>query len=355
MSRPLRIDKPGLFYHAMNRGNNKQQIFFDDSDYALFVSALFESCSTYNIVLHSFSLMPNHFHLFFHTTDANLSRFMQRLCTTFVIRYNIKHQRVGHLFQGRFKSQVVDSVAYACVLSRYIHLNPVNTSRYADSSIEDKAALLKNWRWSSLYYYCNPSAAAAIPCLDTREILSHFGTQSDQQISQYARYIEQGLACSADDVRNAVFDALVEQSIIGSDDFVNTITALIDGPLADHPLSGKLLSVPLQTVETSYLSLPGITYADLHARGRGRTAVRDLAIASSARSAVSKVTLTEIGLYFGGLTVSSVSKIEQASKRRFATDGAYRNLVLAMEECLHTGSYDRIAMLDISCIRNDYG
>jgi REP element-mobilizing transposase RayT len=355
MARPLRINKAGLYYHAMNRGNNKQQIFFSDDDYALFVEILFDSCLVYNIVLHAFTLMPNHFHLFFHTTHANLSRFMQRLCTTFAIRYNLRHNRVGHLFQGRFKSQVVDSPSYACVLSRYIHLNPVNTDQYAGSSLEEKAALLTTWRWSSFYYYFNPAAAAGIPCLDVQEVLSHFGASPADQKKHYSRYLQEGLACSSEDIRNAVFDNLVEQSIIGDDTFVDHIKDLLDAVDREHPISGKLFSIPLDIMAAAYASLPGVALDDLRARGRGATAIRNPGIFLASLVSVSAVSLTEIGHYFGGLSVSRVSKIVRALMLRFKTDAPFRTLMLSLEECLRSRSYDRIASLDTTCLRQAYG
>ena len=355
MSRPLRVDEAGLYYHVMNRGIAKQQIFYSDDDYDLFITILFEVCPAYNIVLHAFSLMPNHFHLFLHTTEANLSRFMQRLQSTFAICYNIKHKRVGPLFQGRFKSQVVDSTAYACVLSRYIHLNPVNTSQHAGCSLEEKAELLRNCPWSSLFYYCNPTVAADIPWLDPQEILSHFGSNPEEQIRNYTQYLDQGLASSPDDIRNAVFGEVVEQSIIGSGAFVETIKNILHNAHSTHPIARKIMAIPLETLETSLLSIPGIGYDDLHARGRGKTALRDTTLFLASLVSVSKVSLTEIGRYYGGLTVSSVSRIIRTVKKRAVADGSFRNLLLCLEECLQANSYDRITSLDISCIRNAYG
>ena len=355
MARPLRINKAGLFYHVMNRGNAKQQIFFSDDDYALFIEILYESCLVYDIVLHAFALMPNHFHLFFHTTHPNLSCFMQRLCTTFANRYNHKHNRVGHLFQGRFKSQVVDSPSYACVLSRYIHLNPVNTDQYADCSLEEKAGLLANWRWSSLYYYRNPAAAVSIPCLDVREVLSHFGKSHADQKSQYSLYLQQALASSSEDIRNAVFDNMVEQSIIGSDKFVDYIKELLDESDRKHPISDKLFSIPLNIVESVCALLPGVSFDDMHARGRGMTAMRDPVIFLADRVSVSTVSLTEVGRYFGGLSVSRVSKIVRALRHRFKTDPSFRTLILRLEECLKTRSYDQISSLNTTCLKQAYG
>jgi hypothetical protein len=299
--------------------------------------------------------MPNHFHLFLHTTEANLSRFMQRLLSTFAIRYNIKHNRTGHVFQGRFKSQVVDSSAYACVLSRYIHLNPVNTDHYAEASIEEKAEALEHWPWSSLNYYCTPSVTADISWLDPSEILDNFGNNSDEQINNYIRYLEQSLVTSPAEIRSAVFDAVVDQSIIGSGTFIDGIKDILKDSKYSHPLARKIMSVPLDILESSLLSIPDITYADLHARGRGKTAVRDVTLFLAGSISVSKVSLTEIGRYFGNLTVSSVSRIIRKVNDLCVTNGPLRNLLLCLEECLRSRSYDRISSLDISCIHSAYG
>jgi REP element-mobilizing transposase RayT len=355
MARPLRIDEPGLFQHVMNRGNARQQVFYDDGDHMLFINTLSEICPVYNIIVHSYVIMPNHFHLFLETTEANLSRFMQRFSSIFAQRYNIKNNRCGHVFQGRFKSQVVDSSTYSRALSRYIHLNPVNTRQFVDASPEQKAKFLESFRWSSLVYFLNPSSAADIPWLDPSIILDQFGTTTEEQVRNYSEYIEQGLFISAEDVRGAVFDNVVEQSIIGSGAFVDTIRDKLRVKHSTHPRADKIISVPLDKLKEAVVAIPGIDIEELHARGRGKTVIRDTIIYLAGTVSVSKVTLTEIGKCFGELTVSSVSKIIKKVNLKFTTDGAFRNLLLCLEKYLYSRSYDRIALLDISCISTGYG
>ena len=95
--------------------------------------------------------MENHFHLLLMTLASNLNSFMQRLNTTYIVYYNRRHRRTGHLFQGRYKAIVVDSDSYLIELSRYIHLNPVRTKRYSQFEINEKKQIIRRYPWSS---YC---------------------------------------------------------------------------------------------------------------------------------------------------------------------------------------------------------
>ena len=125
MSRPLRIEYPGACYHVINRGNRGEQIFFNASDYNLFIEKLSEFTKLFDVVVHSYCIMKNHFHLMATTREANLSKFMQSFTTSFTISINNKYNKPGHLFQGRYKALLVQSELYKNDLSRYIHLNPV--------------------------------------------------------------------------------------------------------------------------------------------------------------------------------------------------------------------------------------
>ena len=355
MARPLRINLPGLFHHVMNRGNACLQIFFEDADYYLFLNALHTFSIRYNIVVIAFSIMPNHFHLFVYDPEGNLSKFMHDLSSTFAAKYNRRHNQAGHVFQGRFKSQVVDSSKYARVVSRYIHLNIVNTRQFADASVEEKIELLKEFRWSSLAYYLSPSAANDIPWFDPTEVLNQFGSDRTEQIKNYMQFVLQGLTMSHDEIRNEVFDNVVEQCVIGSGKFLDKIKDEVRAIPTTNPRAAKLTSVPLDTLEESVMLMPGINYENLHSRGRGRTAFRNAIIYLASDVSMSKATLTEIGKQFGDLTVSSVSRIIKKVNNALTANGTFRNLLLCMEECLYSRSYDRLASLDISCIRTSYG
>jgi len=109
----------------MNRGARRAPIFFDHECCALFHRQLAELPERYNVVVHAYALMPNHFHLLLQTPDANLSRAMHFLCGRYALELNRTHEWDGPLFKGRFKNKVVENQDYWRHLLTYIHLNPV--------------------------------------------------------------------------------------------------------------------------------------------------------------------------------------------------------------------------------------
>lgn len=125
MARPLRIQYKGAWYHVMNRGGARQKIFCSDKDYQLFLDLLEESVDLWDIRIHAFSLLPNHYHLMIETPHGNLSRAMRHIDGVYTQRFNRSWKRDGHLFRGRYKSLLVEEDAYLVELLRYIHLNPV--------------------------------------------------------------------------------------------------------------------------------------------------------------------------------------------------------------------------------------
>ena len=102
MARPLRIEIPDGYYHVMNRGNNRQDIFLSDKDRNAFMEALAASCEIYDVHLMAYVLMTNHFHLLVRTARANLSEFMRHFQVTYTVRFNLRSRRSGHVSQGRF-------------------------------------------------------------------------------------------------------------------------------------------------------------------------------------------------------------------------------------------------------------
>ena len=125
MTRPLRLEYPGALYHITSRGNERRTIYWEDNDYQLFLNLLTEVCHHLGWLIHSWCLMTNHYHLVIETPQPKLSEGMRRLNGVYSLKINRKYGRVGHLFQGRFKSILVDKSAYLLELSRYVVPNPV--------------------------------------------------------------------------------------------------------------------------------------------------------------------------------------------------------------------------------------
>jgi putative transposase len=125
MARALRIERPGGRYHVTARGNERKPIYREDSDRAHFLELLAEATERFALRVHAYVLMDNHFHLQLETPEANLSRAVQWVNLSYSVWFNHRHDRVGHLFQGRFKSVVVEDDAGWQEVARYVHLNPV--------------------------------------------------------------------------------------------------------------------------------------------------------------------------------------------------------------------------------------
>lgn len=164
----------GEYYHIYNRGNSKQKIFHDKQDYERFIKLLFLSNSMDNfnirdikknffdfnrkeklVAIGSYCLMPNHFHLLITQTEVgDISKFMQKLTTAYSMYYNKKYTRTGSLFEGKFKSQYINSDRYLKYLFSYIHLNPIKIIQrdWKEKGIKDKKKaldFLENYKFSS--------------------------------------------------------------------------------------------------------------------------------------------------------------------------------------------------------------
>jgi len=182
MARQLRIEYPGAFYHVTSRGNQKQPVFFSPWDKARFLDCLDEAHEKLDALVHSYCLMENHYHLMLETRQANLSKIMHFINTSFTIYLNKRHKRVGHLFQGRFKAVLIEAETYALELSRYIHLNPL------------RAGIVKrpeDHPWSSLREYLGQREPPR--WLDTSFVLGLFGDDTDNARLQYAGFISSAL------------------------------------------------------------------------------------------------------------------------------------------------------------------
>jgi putative transposase len=144
MARPWRIEYEGALYHVFSRGNNQQDIFITDDDRYLFLDTIGQMSERFDINIFAYVLMDNHYHMLFRTAKANLSRSMQWLGTTYTRRFNLEHFQSGHLFQGRYKSILVENDAYLMQLSYYIHNNPLRAGM---------VRRLIDYRWSSYPAY----------------------------------------------------------------------------------------------------------------------------------------------------------------------------------------------------------
>ena len=140
MPRPPRPIGDRLVYHVINRGNSRAPVFHDDGDYAAFLDALRDLKRTRPFECYGYCLMPNHVHLLIRTADAPISRLMQSLLVSHTQRYHRCHRTSGHVWQGRFRSPVIQDDDHLLTVLRYIEANPLRARL---------AATAADYPWSS--------------------------------------------------------------------------------------------------------------------------------------------------------------------------------------------------------------
>src|SRR5574338_735600 len=140
MARRHRIPAPGLLRHVMARGNARMDIFFDHLDYTWFIHFLGNVVEQFELECWSYCLMPNHYHVVLRTDEATLSEPIRNLNSRYAQWWNRRHNRVGHVFQSRFKEQIVQRQDYLLTLCRYIAMNPVRAGLVSRP---------EQWKWSS--------------------------------------------------------------------------------------------------------------------------------------------------------------------------------------------------------------
>jgi REP element-mobilizing transposase RayT len=303
MARPLRIQYPGAYYHVTCRGNQRGNIFFDPKDHRIFLDKLSVSLEIYNIELLTYVLMPNHFHLLVTTPDANLSEFMRHFNITYTSVFNRRHQRVGHLYQGRYKAFLIDADNYLLEVSRYIHLNPVRTKQYTKKNITEKWHLLLNHEASSLVGYLEEGQKKNF--VNYRNILDYMGGESKKGRETYRRFLASGLAQNQDNP----LDVGKGSGIVGNSNFVEWIKSnflLKEVSHREQPALRELrkLFTPKKVIRF-VAAQSGISEEEICRRGKNSNA-RALLMEMLYRFCY--LTQPEIGSIVGGIDYSAVSQ-----------------------------------------------
>ena len=225
MARAWRIEYEGALYHVLSRGNEGRNIVDDDDDRRLFLDTLAEMSERFEIDIFTYVLMDNHYHIVFRTRRANLSRSMQWFGATYTKRFNIRHFRSGHLFQGRFKNMLVENDAYLMQLSYYIHRNPLRARM---------VKRLASYKWSSYRAYAYGDKANK--WLQTEPILSQFLNVKDRHLAyrQSAQKYTKEEQRIWEDLRHGIF--------LGTKEFVEKIKKryLPDLPNGEIPQQTQL-------------------------------------------------------------------------------------------------------------------
>jgi REP element-mobilizing transposase RayT len=312
MSRPLRIEYPGAWYHVMNRGRRSEIIFSGQKDYHRFIDLLTESCELWNIRISAYCLMPNHYHLLIQTPDGNLSRCMRHINAVYTQRYNRANGYDGQLFRGRFKSILVDGDTYLLQLVRYIHRNPLRSNLIRD---------LDNYKWSSHVGYI--STAAKWNWLYKDFVLSMLSSKQIDQMRSYKRFVR------LDDSKEMlqVFESPRWPPFLGGTQFLDWVkVTFFEKKRGKEVPESVHLAPSLSRIKAVVCDNYDIPEAILQKGRRGvSNEPRDVAIYLARM--IRQEGLREIGAEFGLNNYSSVSSAIERVKFLMVKDRKFRSRV----------------------------
>lgn len=302
MSRPLRIAYAGAWYHIMNRGAGKINIFNNGQQCQVFLDLLADIYQQYDVETHAYCLMSNHYHLLLHTPRGNISRAMRHLNGVYTQRYNHLEKRDGPLFRGRYQSILVDADHYLVELSRYIHLNPVKAKM---------VFMPEQFKWSSYRAYLRLQPVPK--WLHCSEVLEQFS--NTWPALSYKKFVEENI----DPIPDKLFDAGNHPGMLGEESFVSRMRDNIQPHLLQNPevpvarqiVAKRRLFASIDELMERVARFYQISTTDLKLRGNRyyENQARNIAIYFSGR--VGGFTNAEIGGYFGGIGVSAVSQIKR--------------------------------------------
>jgi REP element-mobilizing transposase RayT/DNA-binding transcriptional regulator YiaG len=179
MARPARIKSKSGIYHIMLRGNERRNIFHDEEDYQKFIQIINQKKQDEAFRVHAICLMSNHVHMMISEGKEDVAKVMKRITVSYVIYFNRKYQRVGHLFQDRYRSEEVEGEGYLLSLARYIHQNPVK------AKIVTK---VEEYPWSSYKKYLEPEKGIEIE-VDTELVLNLISEDRKKARKEYIKYM----------------------------------------------------------------------------------------------------------------------------------------------------------------------
>lgn len=305
MSRPLRIEYPGAFYHVINRGLERREIFRSKPDYEYFLDLLLQLHEKYGLWVHSYCLMPNHYHLYLETPNGHLSKIMRQLDGHYTQKFNKKYARVGPLMQGRYKAVLVEQDSYSLQLSKYIHLNPV------------KAKIVRTpeeFVWSSYSAFIGKPKTPDF--LKTTWLLGQFNKSVKKSQKAFKAFTLQDMEDWSPE--KETYKGL----ILGSSDFISQIQ--------DTYLAGKSdPEIPKLKVVQKQLPTEQIRKLITALETDKNTANKLFIFALKKHSSL---TLNEIGAAAGGLTYMAVSKIAKRIEDKSNGDKNLKTLIQKVDD-----------------------
>jgi len=333
MPRQPRLDAAEALHHVMGRGIERTKVFPEDTDREDFVTRLAALCRDRSLVVYAWALMPNHFHLLVRTGQAPLAQSIGKLLTGYVVNFNRRHKRVGHLFQNRYKSIICEEDPYLLELTRYLHLNPLR------GGILTRLADLRRYPWTGHSAILGTVDRA---WQDTTTILAYFGRNRTRARERYEGFVREGISqgrrpelvggglirslggwSQVLSLRRKGGRVASDERILGSGEFIDQLLAEAATREKDTlRLSRKVVDLA-RLAET--IGAEGVTEAELRSGGRRRDVVRTRRLFCQVAVKSMGYSGAEVARFLG-VTTSSVNRLAVSDELPEAT--RYRKVLL---------------------------
>lgn len=302
MPRKPRIEFPGAFYHIIARGNRKEPIFLNDADRKHMLDKLKRYKKRYNFILYAYALMDNHIHLLLETREIPLSKIMQGILQSHTQWFNKRYDKVGHLFQGRYKAILCDKRNYLLLLVRYIHLNPIRAG----------ITRLIQCKYTSHKVYMKGESNDLV---DTSLVLSQFSKRKKAAVKLYREFVREGIGKD----KGGEFYKLRGQRILGDKGFYEEVIGIVkeERNTEDSIIKDR----KVEEIRKKVGNLTGVSSEQLKGGKRNRSVVKARALFVRLSKQYTNLKCRDIALFLNRLP-TALSYIEQQ-----ITDNEFKQII----------------------------
>jgi putative transposase len=291
MARPVRIEFAGALYHVIARGNERKPVFRDDEDRRDYLERLAHYREKFEFRILAYCLMNNHVHLAIETGKAPLSRIMAGLQSSYTQYFNRRHGRVGHLFQGRYKSFLIEKDRYALALLRYIHENPVKAGMVARP---------QDYAWSSDRHY---RRGKGLKWLDVDRLLAMLGRGRSAAIGRYRRLMSEELEEPYEKAESW------GQAVRGDEAFADRAFQEAGEPRLPR------VNLTVEAVASEVARSEGISLAQMITRGQGRVGSRARVLTAWVGREVAGISIARTAKHFRRDTSTMARNVSRLEDR----------------------------------------